>query len=128
MDKELKIYLEPGKKNLIFINVLYILGVMVPILLIIGGAFAFFNKDNSKKMWDGHYVFSLRTFLYGGLVVLLIEVITSISIFVSGPIFAVLGQIINVIALVWVVTRSIISMQYIIEDVEHPNPESYWIK
>lgn len=41
MSDDIKEYLDPGKKNLILIYVLYLCGIIIPILPIIGVVFAF---------------------------------------------------------------------------------------
>ena len=49
MDKEIKKYINAGKTNLIVIYILFLCGVVAPLLPIIGAVFAYINKDIKDK-------------------------------------------------------------------------------
>lgn len=118
MSEEIKQYLDPGKKNLILIYILYLCGIIVPILPIVGAVFAFANKTNSSKLYRSHYIFAFRSFCFGILGAFVAMITTLIFI----------GPILNMLIFVWFVVRSIVALQYLLEEQPHPNPLTFWIK
>ena len=118
MSDEIKEYLEPGKKNLILIYILYLCGLLVPILPFIGAVFSFANKNNANNIWRSHYVFAFRTFCFGTL---------GVFIAVIMP-FAFIVPILHVFIFIWFIVRTIVAMQYLFEETAHPNPLTFWIK
>ncbi|MEM6339495.1 MAG: hypothetical protein AAF673_06230 [Pseudomonadota bacterium] len=118
MSDEIKQYLDPGKKNLIFIYILYLCGIIVPILPIVGAVFAFANKTNSNKLYQSHYIFAFRSFCFG-IAGAFVAMITT---------FIFIGPILYMLIFVWFVVRSIVALQYLIEEQPHPNPLTFWIK
>ena len=118
MSNEIKHYLEPGKKNLILIYVLYLCGIIIPILPIIGAVFAFANKADNNKLYRSHYIFAFRSFCFG--------IIGSFVALITTFIF--IGPILYMLILVWFVVRSIVALQYLLEEEAHPNPLTFWIK
>lgn len=118
MSDEVKEYLQPGKKNLILVYVLYLSGLLVPILPIIGAVFAYANKTNDNKIWQSHYLFAFRTFLFG----IIGSFVAMITIFIF------IGPILYMFIFVWFIVRSIVAMQFLLEGSSHPNPLTFWIK
>ena len=118
MNDEIKQYLEPGKKNLILIYVLYLCGIIVPILPIIGAVFAFANKADNNELYRTHYVFAFRSFCFG-IAGAFIALITT---------FIFIGPILYMLIFIWFVVRSIVALQYLLEGAAHPNPLTFWIK
>ena len=118
MSDEIKQYLDPGKKNLILIYILYLCGIIVPILPIVGAVFAFANKTNSSKLYRTHYVFAFRSFCFG-IAGAFVAMITT---------FILIGPILYMLIFVWFVVRSIVALQYLLEEQSHPNPLTFWIK
>jgi uncharacterized membrane protein len=49
MSEEVRQYLQPGKKNLILIYILYLAGLINLIFPLVGVAFAYANKEDSSK-------------------------------------------------------------------------------
>ena len=112
MSDEIKQFLDPGKKNLIFIYILYLCGIIVPILPIVGAVFAFVNKTNSNKLHQSHYyIFAFRSFCFA-IAVALVAMITTL-IFI--------GPILYMLIFIWFVARSIVALQYLLEEQPHPN-------
>ena len=62
MSEEIKKYLQPGKNNIVFIYLLFLGGLMFPILSFLGGVFAYVNKSNHNKVLQTHYLFAFNTF------------------------------------------------------------------
>jgi uncharacterized membrane protein len=118
MSDEIKQYLEPGKKNLILIYILYLFGTIGPILPIIGAVFAFANKTNSNNLYSTHYTFAFRSFCLWLCGVLVAMIFT----------FANIGLLLKILIFVWFIVRSIIALQYLLEKKPHPNPLTLWIK
>jgi uncharacterized membrane protein len=118
MNEEVKEYLQPGKKNLILIYILYLGGLLIPILPIIGVVFAYANQNISNLVWQSHYVFAFRTFLFG-MAASFVAMITT---------FIFIGPILYMLILVWFIVRSIVAMQFLLEESPHPNPLTFWIK
>ena len=118
MSDDIKEYLDPGKKNLILIYVLYLCGIIIPILPIVGAVFAFANHGHKKELWKSHYVFAFRTF-YLGIAGAFVAMLTT---------FIFIGPILYILIFVWFVVRSIVAMQYLLEENPHPNPLTFWIK
>ena len=118
MSDDIKEYLDPGKKNLVIIYVLYLCGIIIPILPIVGAVFAFANQGYKKELWQSHYVFAFRTF-YLGVAGAFVAMITT---------FIFIVPILYILIFVWFVVRSIVAMQYLLEGNPHPNPLTFWIK
>lgn len=64
MSEEIKEYLEPGKKNIILIYILFLGSLIFPILCFLGGAFAYANKSHANKVLQSHYLFAYKTFFF----------------------------------------------------------------
>jgi uncharacterized membrane protein len=117
MSDEVKEYLQPGKKNLILIYALYLIGLLVPVFPLVGAAFAYANKEYPNSNLQSHYIFALRTF-YLGVIGLFISIITTIIL---------IGPFLYMVVFVWFVVRSIIALQLVFQDRPHPRPLTYWI-
>lgn len=116
MNDEIKKYIEPGKKNLILVYILYLGGIIIPILPLVGVVFA--NMNHNDERWRSHYIFAFRTFGFGLLGIFVAMITTLIFI----------GPILYMMIFVWFVVRSIIALQFLLEDSSHPNPLTLWIK
>lgn len=123
MDKHLKEYTESGKKNLIVVYILYLCGIVAPLLPLMGVVFAYINKDKNKgdNFTTSHYVFLFRTFCLGFLG-WIIYIVTISTILVG------IGLALKFILAVWYILRVAIGFKYMIEDQTYPNPMTYWIK
>ena len=118
MSDEVKKYFETGKKNLFLIYILYLCGILVPILPLIGAAFAYANLTTSNRVWQTHYLFAFRTFCFGMIGAFVAMITTLIFI----------GPILYILVFIWFIVRSIVALQLIIEGVAHPNPTTLWVK
>lgn len=118
MQDTIKEYLEPGKKNLILIYILFLLGSFIPLLPTIGAILAYANTNHKNLMLQSHYIFAFRTFW--------LSVIGFCVSFITTFIF--IGIILYMLVFVWVVVRSIIALQYVLSDSPHPDPLTLWIK
>lgn len=118
MSDDVKQYFVSGKKNLIFVYLTFLGGILIPLLPVIGAAFSYSNKGTNDRFLSSHYVFAFRTFIVGFVVGVLMLVPP--IIFISPIIYFFLS--------IWVIVRSIIAVQYLMENNPHPNPLSFWIK
>lgn len=133
MRDEIKKYTEPGKKNLILIYALYLLGIvfMTYLFPIISACICFYNINNSNYIWQTHYKFALRSFGIGALALFIIGIMGIIfmsffnKITFFGPMMLML---LSVLVTVWFIARGIIAIQFLLEEKAHPNPNSLWIK
>ena len=120
MNNEIKQYLQPGKKNLIIVYVFYLCGVVAPLLPIVGVIIAYHNRNNIKNnIFISHYLFIIRTFWIWGASTIILMLIEGVS-------FAYMT--LSVCALFWLISRAAVGLHYLIENVEHPNPLTYWVK
>ena len=118
MNYDIRPYIETGKKNILLIYICYAGGLLIPILPIIGAAFAYVYRNCQHYIWQSHYLFALRTFCFG-----IIGLIMSI---VMPVIF--IGPILYMLVSVLCIVRSIIALQYLRSNLPHPRPLSFWIQ
>lgn len=118
MDKEIRRYIEPGKMNLIVLYILFLCGIVAPLLPIIGAIFAYINKDIADKTFASHYIFMFRTFCIA-VVGLILSTITAI-IFI--------GPVLYIALVVWFILRIALGFKYLLSNSAHPNYMTYWIK
>ena len=118
MNDEIKQYFKPGKKNIIFVYLMYLSEIIIPLLPLIGAYFAYSNMSNKSKIFASHYTFAFRTFCVA-IVGKFIAILTT---------FILIGPVISFLLFIWVVARSIIALKYLMEDSQHPNPLTFWIK
>ncbi len=129
MSESIKEYLGPGKKNLILIYILYLGGIILPLLPIIGAVFAFINQNHKidkTELLKSHYKFAFRTFILGLLMGAFATFIAFITFFT--PILLFFMPILYISIFVWFVVRSIVAIKYLLEETPHPNPLTFWIK
>ncbi len=118
MNKEIKQYINPGKKNLIMLYILFLCGVVTSLLPIIGAVFAYINKDVEDETLASHYIFLFRTFWIGCVGTIICIIATIIMI----------GPILYICLIIWFILRVAIGFKYLLNDTAHPNYMSYWIK
>lgn len=136
MDKAIKEYLLPGKKNIILIYITYLAGMVTMFSPIIGACYAYKNRDHKDGFLRGHYEFAFKTFWVGVAVLIAVSCMSGLSLgfmlLFDSEILVFISGVVAFIAypstLVWVIVRSIIAIQYLIEDKDHPNPLTFWIK
>ncbi|MFY9590316.1 DUF4870 family protein [Rickettsia endosymbiont of Halotydeus destructor] len=118
MDKQIKEYTNPGKKNLIIVYILFLCGIVAPLLAIVGAFFAYVNKDVSDRFLSSHYIFLFRTF-WLAFIGYIISTVTMIIL---------IGFILYCIIAIWFLLRLAVGFKYLLNDWPHPNPETFWIK
>lgn len=125
--KEIKFYLEPGQKNLVLIYVLYLCGMILPTLSILGALFSFANQDHKNAFLKNHYIFAFRTFMFGILGgAILMTLNTLIFTFMFS--FFLLTPLLYILIFIWFFVRTISAMKYLANKEPHPNPFTLGIK
>lgn len=125
MNRGISEYFEPGKKNILLIYILYLLGTVIIMLPLIGAGLAFVHMGHKNIVWRTHYQFAFRTFVLG-IIAIIASIILSF-VFVSVSIFFI-GFLFYIAVFVWFIVRSIVAIGYLIDGVAHPNPKTFWIK
>jgi len=124
-------YLKAGKKNLLLIYVLFLIGLIIPLLLIIGGILAFTKKNTENKIWQGHYIFAFRTFIFPFITffcitLLYLGVVTLITMALFGggvialealPVLESMYTNIYIAIRIWIFVRSIVAIKLILAQV-----------
>lgn len=136
MEDLLKQYLAPGKKNIILIYMTFLAGLINILLPIIGACLAFKHLEETNKYLRGHYIFAFRTFCISAVAAIIMAIFTFIGFAITYlsdlEIFAFIGGLgalaVYYFVFVWVVVRSIIAIQYVVEDKEHPNSLTFGFK
>lgn len=118
MDKQIKEYTQAGKKNLIILYILYLCGIVAPLLPVVGAFFAYVNKDISDRFLSSHYIFLFRTFWLA----FISYVISTITLVIY------IGLVLYIAVSIWFLLRIAVGFKYLLNDRSHPNPMTYWIK
>jgi len=105
------------KKNLILIYILYLSGALVPLFPLIGVVMAYINKDISEGIFSSHYIYLLRTFYIG----FIILVICSMLVFIVEEIF------LYALLVVWLVVRVVVGLKNLVDNKPIRNPDTYLI-
>ncbi|MBN8511522.1 MAG: hypothetical protein J0L79_00635 [Rickettsiales bacterium] len=126
MNEEIKKYLEPGKKNIILIYILFLCGAVTYLTPIVGGVLAFLNINFKDQKWHSHYVFALRSFIFGLIGMFIATIIAFAS--VTSTVFFFILPFAYTIVYAWFLIRIVIALRFILEDAAHPNPLTFWIK
>lgn len=110
-------WLEPGKTNVQIVYFLYIAGMFIPILPLVGLIMAYINRDKVGGWVDTHYTYLIRTFwiglLYGFIAVILMMLL--------------IGFLLLVAVAVWIIVRCIIGLQAAGRGEPVKNPDSWLI-
>jgi uncharacterized membrane protein len=99
--------------NLIYIR--YLVGLVVPIVPLVGLIMAYMNRDGAADWVKTHYQVQIRTFwigLLGSIVGFLLTVI-------------VIGWLVLLAVVVWWIVRCVKGMQGIGRQQPYPNPETW---
>lgn len=125
MNEDLKQYFKPGKPNLIIIYILFLSGLVAPLLGVIGVILAFLNYDSPDRTFNTHYTFLLRTF-WLGIAGLAITICLSFLILITKIFF--FSFIFYFVLLIWFIGRIAWGLKYLVEERDFPNPSTFWIR
>ncbi len=121
MNIEILTYLQTSKENVILIYILYLCGILylwgitMPIFPVIGVILAYLNKEGSSSFLFTHYNFSIRTFWFSILALIIIKILPISSL------------IIYILFVIWYICRNIIGFKYLLNDKPHPNSLTFWV-
>ena len=117
MRNKINTYLQPGKKNITLIYILYLIGLMNPMTPFVGGVFAYANKSSHNKLWQSHYLFALKNFY--------IYMVWFVLSLIKNLIF--MGFVLYIAVFVRLVIRSMFALRFLFQDLPYPNPSTFWI-
>jgi uncharacterized membrane protein len=102
-----------GSAKIIYI--LYLVGIVIPLVSIIGVIMAYVNKGDAPDWLQTHYRYQIRTFWIGFLYVF-IGAVTSVII---------VGYLILLFCLIWFIVRCVKGMGSLDQNQPVPNPTSW---
>ncbi|WP_341764109.1 hypothetical protein [Candidatus Tisiphia endosymbiont of Beris chalybata] len=120
MDNKIKKYTQAGRANLIIIYILFLCGIVAPLLLLVGVGFAYVNKDVKASNLSSHYIFILRTFS--------IALVSTICISLIGLFIHPIRILLHACLCIWYILRVAIGFKYLLNDKPHANYMTYGIK
>lgn len=94
------------------IYILYLAGVVIPFVGIVGVIMAYVNKSDAPEWVQSHYQFQIRTFWIS----FLFAIVGSILLVI------LIGWLILLFTVVWYVIRCVKGMKYLDKQQAHPNP------
>jgi uncharacterized membrane protein len=131
-------YLKAGKKNILLIYVLFLIGLIIPALLVIGGILAFIKKNTENTIWQGHYIFAFRTFIFPFITFICITLLYLgvhsfiLMAFLGGGVMALealpglesMYTNICIAIRIWIFVRIIVAIKLILANKQHPKAPS----
>ncbi|WP_375326942.1 hypothetical protein [Candidatus Tisiphia endosymbiont of Nemotelus uliginosus] len=128
MNNEIKEYTKAGRSNLIIIYILFLCGIIAPLLPVVGVIFAYMHKDVKDSNLSSHYIFLLRTFCIG-LAGDIICFFINLLVLLTFPILLLLLKPICYACLyIWYILRVAIGFKYLLNYEPYENYMTYWIK
>ncbi len=110
-------WLEPGKTNVQIVYFLYIAGMFIPILPLVGLIMAYINRGKAGGWVDTHYTYAIRTFWLSLLYILIATVL----------VFLLIGILLYIAVAVWIIVRCIVGLQAAGRGEPVKNPESWLV-
>lgn len=110
-------WLEPGKTNVQVVYFLYIAGMFIPILPLVGLIIAYINRGKAGGWVDTHYTYLIRTFWIGLLYTFVAAILMLLLI----------GFLVIVAVAIWIIVRCVIGLQAAGRGEPIKNPESWLI-
>lgn len=101
--------------NIRLIYILYLVGILMPLVGLVGVIFAYVKKGDAPKWAKTHYQFLIRTFW----IYMLFIVIGSITSMI------IIGWFILIAALVWFIIRMVKGLSSLSTGTAHPSPTSW---
>jgi uncharacterized membrane protein len=99
------------------IYILYLVGLVMPLLTIIGLVMAYINIEDSEEWLQTHYRFQIRTFWLGLLFSAVSSLLTVIFI----------GYFLLIVTAIWFVIRCIKGLKFLDQQQAHPNAVTWMI-
>jgi uncharacterized membrane protein len=99
------------------IYILYLVGLVMPLLTIIGLVMAYINIEDSEEWLQTHYRFQIRTFWIGLLFSLVSSLLTLVFI----------GYFFLIVTVIWFVIRCVKGLKFLDQQQAHPNAVTWMI-
>jgi uncharacterized membrane protein len=99
------------------IYILYLVGLVMPLLTIIGLVMAYINLEDSEEWLQTHYRFQIRTFWIALLFSLVSSLLTLIFI----------GYFFLIVTAIWFVIRCVKGLKFLDQQQGHPNAVTWMI-
>jgi uncharacterized membrane protein len=99
------------------IYILYLVGLVMPLLTIIGLVMAYINIEDSEEWLQTHYRFQIRTFWIG----LLFSAVSSLLTLIF------IGYFFLIVTAIWFVIRCIKGLKFLDQQQAHPNAVTWMI-
>ena len=105
----------PGKTNVQFIYVLYLIGIVIFAATIVGLVTAYVNRGRSAPWLETHYRYQIRTFWIG----VLYALIALLTVFIG------IGFLLAIAVIVWAIIRVVRGLQRASAGQPILNPDSW---
>jgi uncharacterized membrane protein len=99
------------------IYILYLVGMVMPILTVIGLVMAYVNHDSANEWLNSHFQFQICTFWIGILFSLISGLLT----------FILVGYFLLLATALWFIIRCVKSLKYLDNRQAHPNAVTWMI-
>ncbi len=93
----------PQADSVRLVYFLYLVGVVFPLLTLVGLIVAYVNRDKPGGWIDTHYTYQIRTFWIGMLYYLIAGALTALTLFLLSPTMLVL--------MVWFIVRTAVGFR-----------------
>lgn len=104
-------------KSAFLIYILYLVGIAIPVLPVVGVVLAYLFRGNASGWLDSHYTYIVRTFWIGLLYSLLSILLMVILI----------GWIVSLAVVIWLVVRCVKGMQLLSKREAVPDPQTWLV-
>lgn len=99
------------------IYILYLVGLVMPILTVIGLVMAYINRESTDDWLNSHFQFQIRTFWIAFLFGLISSILTVIFI----------GYFFLLVTALWFIIRCVKGLKYLDQQQAHPNAATWMI-
>ncbi|MBL4637773.1 MAG: hypothetical protein JKY76_00255 [Proteobacteria bacterium] len=106
---------QAGTTKIIYI--LYLVGMVMPVLTVIGLVMAYVNRKSTDDWLNSHYQFQIRTFWLGLLFSMISGLLTIIFI----------GYFFLLVTALWFIIRCVKGLKYLDQQQAHPNAVTWMI-
>lgn len=97
------------------IYILYLVGVLLPVMTIIGVIVAYVFRGDASATMQSHYTFLIRTFWIS----LVLQIIGWLTL-VFG-----IGWLVLLVWLIWLIVRCIKGLRVVSKNLPYPNPKAW---
>lgn len=99
------------------IYILYLVGILLPVMTIIGVIVAYVFRSDASANMQSHYTFQIRTFWIS----LLLQIIGWLTLVIG------IGWIVLLVWFIWLIVRCIKGLRIVSKNLPYPNPETWLI-